>query len=346
MPFLAVSLLASLFLTAPGATHASMLSALAKFFGVYPRAVEEKLPPFISQSQAASQPLSQALDAANRLPDESEDADDANQINFVQDNSILAPLNPLGTMPAPDSHSGGQIFLYTIRSGDTISGIAKSFDVTVNTILWANGIADMRSLKIGDQVLILPVSGVRHEVKKGDTIASIASKYRATSEDIVQFNGLAAGEEPTPGETIIVPNGELPQSAPLSSGAAGNTPRFANLPLYEGFYLRPIIGGRRSRGIHGFNGVDLANSCGLPIMASADGTVIIARASGWNGGYGNYIVISHANGTQTLYSHMKEVDVVPGQVVRQGQTIGLIGSTGNSTGCHVHFEIRGAKNPF
>ena len=90
----------------------------------------------------------------------------------------------------------------------------------------------------------------------------------------------------------------------------------------------------------------MANSCGLPILASAAGTIIVARDAGWNGGYGKYLVVSHPNGTQTLYAHLNAVLAKYGQQVAQGSQIGKIGSTGNSTGCHLHFEVRGARNPF
>ncbi len=256
----------------------------------------------------------------------------------------MAPLNPVGTI-ASDVAPAGQIFLYTIRPGDTLAGIAKSFDVSVNTILWANSISNARALKAGDEIIILPVSGVKHEVKKGETIAAIAKKYNAAIDEILQFNGLAPDERLLPGASLIIPSGELREAAPISPSTP--TPRaFTNLPALDGYYLRPIVGGRRSRGIHGYNGVDLANSCKEPVLASADGQVLVARSSGWNGGYGRYIVIAHPNNTQTLYAHLKELGAVPGQSVRQGETIGLIGSSGNSTGCHVHFEVRGARNPF
>src|SRR3989338_8263775 len=144
------------------------------------------------------------------------------------------------------------------------------------------------------------------------------------------------------GSTIIIPNAELSpvptQSKTIVRGAGG--------PSLSGYFIRPISGGRKSQGLHGFNGVDLANSCGTPIIASASGTVLIARASGWNGGYGRYVVIAHPNGTQTVYAHMTNVSVTPGQYVQQGWQIGTLGSTGQSTGCHIHFEVRGARNPF
>lgn len=305
---------------------------------------EEQFPVPVQDSRATlSDP---ALGADNRPPASPNSDAVANSMTVSQENAIVAPLNPLGIPPPADSApSGGQIFIYTVRPGDTLSTIAKSFDVSVNTILWANSIPNNRALGAGQQIVILPVSGVRHEVRKGDTIAAIARKYHAAIEDILQFNGLALDEEPAVGATIIVPDGELPQSSPAAPGVSSGQ-YFANLPLYDGFYARPVAGGRRSRGIHGFNGVDIANSCGLPVFASADGTIIIARSSGWNGGYGRYVVISHANNTQTLYAHMSSLAVAPGQFVRRGEVMGAIGSTGNSTGCHIHFEVRGARNPF
>jgi murein DD-endopeptidase MepM/ murein hydrolase activator NlpD len=110
--------------------------------------------------------------------------------------------------------------------------------------------------------------------------------------------------------------------------------------------MRPIEGGRKSQGVHSYNAVDLANSCGSPVLAAASGDVLIGRNTGWNAGYGHYIVLVHPNGTQTLYAHLNGNIAQEGWHVTQGQVIGYLGSTGKSTGCHVHFEIRGAKNPF
>lgn len=110
--------------------------------------------------------------------------------------------------------------------------------------------------------------------------------------------------------------------------------------------MRPLRGGVKSQGIHGYNGIDIAAPVGTPILASADGAVILARTSGYNGGYGLYVVIKHNNGTQTLYAHMSRVNVSVGQTVTQGEVIGAVGNTGRSTGPHIHFEVRGARNPF
>jgi murein DD-endopeptidase MepM/ murein hydrolase activator NlpD len=145
------------------------------------------------------------------------------------------------------------------------------------------------------------------------------------------------------GQIIIVPDGEI--SAPV--GLAKNSViRGSGGPELAGYYFRPVIGGRKSQGLHGYNGIDLATYSGSAVLSAAEGRVIIARFGGYNGGYGNYVVIDHPNGTQTLYAHLKEVTVSYGQEVARGQVIGTVGSTGKSTGPHLHFEVRGAKNPF
>ena len=108
--------------------------------------------------------------------------------------------------------------------------------------------------------------------------------------------------------------------------------------------MQPALGYNWGR-IHGRNGVDVANSCGTPIYAAADGTVAIADAVGYNGGFGKFIRINHPNGTETLYAHASKLLASIGQVVARGQQIATIGSTGRSTGCHVHFEVHGARNP-
>lgn len=271
----------------------------------------------------------------------------------VQDSALIASRNPAGTLPWENYD---QIVAYTVQPGDTPSAIAVDFGISLNTLLWANNIRNADTIKAGDELIILPISGVRYEIKKGDTIDSIAKKFKGDAPEILSFNGLAIGESLKVGEAIIIPDGE--QSAPLpafsnTTPAALSYSRFASLPEKIGYYIRPVLGGRNPRataanphGLHGYNGVDLANSCGVPVMAAAQGTVLIARSTGWSSGYGKYVVVAHPNGTQTLYAHLANIFVSTGRRVEQGAHIGLIGSTGNSTGCHVHFEIRGAKNPF
>ncbi len=268
-------------------------------------------------------------------------------LQFVDGSALVSSMGPLGNIAeAADSSVSYKITTYTVREGDTLSLIAETFDVSVATIRWANNIPQGGQIRKGDTLVILPVSGVQHTVLKGDTIASIAKKYSGDPDDIYDFNGLTPGEPLEAGVVVVIPDGEI--SLPPVQTPRSFAPTYVRGggPEYAGYYMRPIVGGVRSRGLHGFNGVDLARSCGSPIYASAAGTIITARSSGWNGGYGEYVVIAHGNGTQTLYAHLSAVLVNPGSGVVQGQQMGLVGSTGKSTGCHVHFEIRGAKNPF
>jgi len=273
-------------------------------------------------------------------PDENEEL---TPLLVSQESALVSTKNPLGTLPNPLQ---GAIIIYTVQSGDTPGAIADYFGISLNTLLWANNIRNSNLIKVGDELIILPVSGVKYEVASGDTIESIARKFKGDVGDILGFNGLAPGEILEVGSVIIIPDGEIASVAPPLSPTRSPFSVSSGPTEYRGYYMRPILGGRKTRGIHGFNGVDLANSCGLPVLAAAEGTIIIARNSGWNGGYGKYVVITHPNGTQTLYSHLQSILGRVGQRLAQGSQFATIGSTGNSTGCHVHFEVRGAKNPF
>jgi murein DD-endopeptidase MepM/ murein hydrolase activator NlpD len=264
-------------------------------------------------------------------------------VTVVDDSALLPDEGPSGTIAdisvRPKSLT---ISIYVVRPGDTLSGIGELFGVSANTIRWANDMPPGGTLKVWQTLTILPVTGVKYTVKKGDTLASIAKAFRGDEDEIASFNGISAAL--AAGTEIIIPDGEIGASPKVGSKVAAP---IGSASEYAGYYLRPIAGGRRTQGIHGYNGVDLAAPTGTPIVASASGDVIVAKGSGWNGGYGQYVVIRHDNGTQTLYSHASSIIVGVGQRVVQGQVIGYVGSTGRSTGPHVHFEIRGGpRNPF
>src|SRR5690606_8999447 len=200
------------------------------------------------------------------------------------------------------------------------------------------------------ELVILPISGVRHVVKRGDTLSSIAKKYKADMDELLAFNGLSSGATIKPGDEIIVPDGVISTSSSVASAPArtsGGSPAAStqSVSVSSGYFTRPISGGVRSQGIHGNNGVDLAAPVGTSIHAAASGKVLVSKSGGYNGGYGTYVVISHPNGTQTLYAHMNANYVSVGQEISQGDAIGTIGLTGRTTGPHLHFEVRGGKNP-
>lgn len=261
--------------------------------------------------------------------------------------AIVPENGPLGTAAdLKDNQAPSDLIsVYTVHKGDTVEMVASMFNVSPNTVRWANDLKKGATIKEGDNLVILPITGVQHVVIKGETLKGLATKYGGDIEEIANYNDLDLSKDLVVGSTVIIPDGE--ESVVVSSTKTGQrAPAKYTGPSYSGYYLRPIVGGRRSQGIHGHNGVDLASSIGTPIYASASGRVIISKNSGWNGGYGKYIVISHPNGTQTLYAHMNSVTTSVGSSVTKGDYIGQLGTTGRSTGAHIHFEIRGAANPF
>ncbi|HEY4480121.1 MAG TPA: peptidoglycan DD-metalloendopeptidase family protein [Candidatus Paceibacterota bacterium] len=264
----------------------------------------------------------------------------------VENNALVPSDGPLGNGIEALIHkpTSDQISVYVVHKGDTLSQIAEMFNVTVNTIKWGNDL-DSNVLREGQVLVILPISGVRHTVSKGDTVVSIAKKYKGDMEEILAYNSLKQEDSLVVGSVVIIPDGEILTSS-VSTKSSTFSGGVSSTKEYVGYYARPISGGRRTQGVHGYNAVDIAAPVGTPVMASADGEVIISRSGGWNGGYGNYVVIKHSNGTQTLYAHNSQNKVVAGDSVKQGDVIGLVGATGKATGSHLHFEIRGAKNPF
>ncbi len=316
----------------PFRAEASVFSFISNLFST-PAEAQEIGP------NSQTMPLLQATISPNL--DASTTKDD---ISIVEGTSLSSNAQPFGESKNPNSD---QISIYVVHPGDTIDMIAKMYGVSVNTIRWGNDISG-NSISVGQKLVILPISGVSHTVKSGDTIQSIAKKYGGDVDEIKQYNNLAKDYKLAVGDVIVVPDGEV-SPTPVKKPSSGSTKPAPGYPVYEGYYMRPIIGGIRTQGVHGHNGIDLASSYGANILASADGEVLISRNSGWNGGYGSYIVLKHNNGTQTLYAHMSGTAVSAGQTVKQGQIIGYMGKSGQvtgHTGVHLHFEIRGARNPF
>ena len=274
----------------------------------------------------------------------------------------MANAGPDGTLVdiIDTTSPSGQIITYVVKTGDTAVSIAKHFGVSVNTILWANNLTAKSPIKPGATLVILPVSGVQHTVRKGETLSGLAKKFGADADDIASYNGLDTGESLAVGDLLIIPGGEIvaPKTTVTKRGKTSirqgggltsikkNPYRGGSGVELAGFYGNPVTGALLTQSIHGWNGVDLGAPAGTSVRASAGGTVIVSRVGGWNGGYGNYIVVDHGNGTQTLYSHLSSDSVSVGQEVSRGMVIGAVGRTGEATGNHLHFEVRGARNPF
>jgi murein DD-endopeptidase MepM/ murein hydrolase activator NlpD len=276
-------------------------------------------------------------------------------VNVVDGVALVAEEGPFSgavavkTAPA----SPDQISWYMVREGDTLSQVAQLFDVSVNTIIWANELSSNTDIQPGRTLLILPISGVQHTVVAGDTLKSIAKAYGGGAEDldalateILEFNTIADESALTVGTVITIPGGLVPAPVEEQKKASYASAAAPSGAQSSGGFIHPLPGAVRTQGIHGYNGVDYGAPVGTPIRSAAAGTVIVSRVGGWNGGYGNYVVIDHPNGTQTLYAHNSKNAVWQGQSVVAGQVIGHVGNTGRSTGPHLHFEVRGAKNPF
>lgn len=273
-------------------------------------------------------------------------------ITVINNSALLPDIGPSGTIADIESSDRqGKVSLYVVRAGDTVLQIAKMFNVEVNTILWTNDLEKGARLREGQTLVILPIDGIQHTVKKGDTIGSIAKKYKGDVDEILVFNDIESGQQISVGDVIIIPDGEeVTVLKPKTSPQTKSSKHIVAYPSYSDYYTNPVPGSLKTQGIHGYNGVDLAAPIGTSVYAAAEGTVIVSKfrtlSNPWFGGYGNYVIIEHSNGTQTLYGHMNAVYVAVGVRVDKGQSVGEVGNTGKSTGAHLHFEVRGAKNPF
>lgn len=369
--------------------------SFALILGVFPLQTDASVFSFLQTSEGATSPTAVSSQKMKIL--EASASPDMSAIgggDIVTDESALIPDSaplplfdtvPLSVQTKQTEPDAGAISIYKVQKGDSISEIADKFGVSVNTILWANNIKKTESIRVGDTLVILPVTGVQYTVKKGDTLKAIAKKMKADADEIASYNGLPESGGLVAGTKIIIPDGELvtapvvkekvvavapkiqasvqkeiaPEVTTLATTVSDGSDSDSGQATPDGEqvtsspstttspdFIRPIAEGvgRKSQGLHGFNGVDIAAPIGTSIRATQKGVVIVSRDSGYNGGYGKYVVIQHENGVQTLYAHMTKAIAAVGASVTQGETIGLVGSTGHSTGPHVHYEVRGAKN--
>lgn len=233
-----------------------------------------------------------------------------------------------------------KIIEYTVSEGDTVSTIAEKFGVSEDTVLWQNNLTKKSKIKTGQTLMILPVTGVSHKVVKGDTVYSIAKKYDTSPQGIVDFPYNTFTNDETfqlaIGQLIVVPEGVVP--------AAKFVPRVRQLTpdagtvVASGAFVWPTGGKISQRFVWYHQGIDIANKVAPTVLAADSGKVI---GAGWldGFGYGNRVIIDHGNGYRTLYAHLSKVSVVAGQTVARGAPIGKMGSSGRSTGVHLHFEV-------
>lgn len=280
----------------------------------------------------------------------------------VVENDIMVMNASLNTL-VPKDRARRSVEEYIVKGGDTLSTIAEYYNISTESILWANDMRSTDYIKPGQKLEIPPSDGVIVEVSSGDTLASLAKKYDASDQAIADFNWLDYPFELLEGQTLFIPDGKMP--APPRPVVA-RTPSFyvsnqyttasaaapAGDPNVGRFLSWPVAGGAGviSQYYSGFHrAIDIASRDLPNLVAAAPGTVIFAGCAGhcpplgstWGGsGYAWSIQIDHGNGYTTWYAHLKNIYVRSGQTVGRGEVIGQMGSTGRSTGPHVHFELR------
>lgn len=234
-----------------------------------------------------------------------------------------------------------KIIEYEVQDGDTVASIAEKFGISTDTVLWQNNLDAKSKIKVGQKLEILPVTGMSHKVSKGDTVYSISKKYDSSPQAIVDFpfNTFVNDEtfELAIGQLVIVPDGVKPKETQASPRIRQITPD-AGTVVASGSFVWPTSGTITQNYYWYHKGIDIANRAAPEVLAADAGKVVV---SGWvdGYGYGNRVVIDHGNGYRTLYAHLSKIYVVNGQTVARGNAIGKMGSTGRSTGTHLHFEV-------
>ncbi len=248
------------------------------------------------------------------------------------------------------SHGRGEVVTYVVKQGDTVSSIAQKFGVSIDTVIWANDLKSVTTIKPGDRLDIPPVTGVVHQVQRGETVYSVANKYDANPQAIADFPFNTFANDETlalaVGQNLIIPGGIMPQQKSTQPAPAPRPQPEVVIASGEGSFIWPSTGRVSQRYFWYHRAIDIANKAGPGVVASQGGTVTGVVYGRY--GYGNHVIINHGNGYQSLYAHLSNVYVKRGDQVSAGQSIGQMGSTGRSTGIHLHFEVirNGAKiNP-
>lgn len=234
---------------------------------------------------------------------------------------------------------------YTVQRGDSIMRIASMYKVKPETVLWANFDIlddDPHGLKPGQELRIPPTDGLYYEWQEGDSLDKVINKYETKLDDVVYWPGNkleVANPKIKPGDWVMLPNGwrESKQQTIVSDVSVSK----ANCSGNTGGFGLPTGSASVSGNDYypGHPGIDFAGNEGDSVYAS-DGGVVIKASGGWNGGYGNVIMIDHCNGYVTVYAHLSSFNVSAGTRVGRGSVIGYVGNTGNSFGAHLHFEVR------
>lgn len=288
----------------------------------------------ISKLQAPTSYLEDTAITSKKASSEKHDEGIDTLISTTQDESAL--IAPDITDPEVVVKKRDKIIDYVVKPGDAISTIAAKFGITTNTILWENNLSYYSLIKPGQTLKILPLAGISYKVKKGDTLKSIAKEYKGKVDEIMEFNKLASDSDIHLDQLLVIPGGEK-QTVYTSSYSVKTI--FSPPAKVSSTKLQWPTNSYRITQYYNWrhHAIDIGSQTGQPIYAAESGKI---TAAGWNnGGYGYYVIIDHGGGLKTLYAHLSRIYVKVGQNVTRGQVISAIGSTGRSTGPHLHFEV-------
>lgn len=247
--------------------------------------------------------------------------------------SETAPVAPASATPA--------IITHTVATGDTLWDIAAKYNTDVESIMSLNSLTRSSSLKIGQSLRILTIKGAVHQVKSGDSIDRLAAVYGVKADVIVSANNLPDAAKLAIGQELIIPGGKTTTVATTSRGGTTRPTTPTTPTTSTKSYSWPVRGvltsgfGSRWGKLHA--GIDIGVPTGTAVKAARAGTVTLA---GWYGNYGYAVIIDHGGGATTLYGHNSQLLAKVGDKVEVGDVIARSGSTGKSTGPHVHFEVR------
>ncbi|MGA2548288.1 MAG: M23 family metallopeptidase [Rectinemataceae bacterium] len=246
----------------------------------------------------------------------------------LADGRADADQETAGLPPAPVTL---EVSTYRVRSGDSLASVAKHYGLYMDTIISANGISSASAIKPGTQLRIPNINGLIYKVRPADNLASISKRYKIDTTRIVDANDLGSSRLIS-GQSLFIPGARLPDSEVNKAlGQKVAWPARGPLSSFFGYRDDPFTGVRRFHA-----GIDIVVNSGTPVRAAMDGKV---SDTGYNANYGNYVILNHTDGFQTLYGHLTSASVAVGTKVAQGSMIGISGNTGYSTGPHLHFGI-------
>jgi murein DD-endopeptidase MepM/ murein hydrolase activator NlpD len=265
-------------------------------------------------------------------------AQTSNQVALVK-SDLMVDNTDLHTV-IPSDRLRDSVITHQIQSGETLESIAKNYNVSVDSLRYVNNLSSQDDIAPGQNLTILPISGVLHEVKNGETLQSIADAWKVPVQAIVDVNWLDEPYAVQIGQKLVIPGAEIPKPTPTPDSRSSTRNLADSAPAVKGsgMFIWPVPGQVTQYFSYYHNGIDIGNrGKSAPIVAAGSG--VVTFAGWWNGGGGNSVWIDHGNGYVTMYAHMSKIMAAVGQRVTQGTQIGITGETGRAFGIHLHFMV-------